>query len=136
MLNFNKIILVGRFTRDPEQVQAGQSTITKFTIAVDSGYGEYKKPCFIDCQAWAAMGDNIYQAHRKGDPILIEGELQQDTWETQGGKRSKHLINVRGFTFMQSKKDSPPQEKREVREPELTPEQQMELDEFDENIPF
>lgn len=110
MPNYNKVTLIGHMTRDPELRYIPSGTaVCEIGLAVNSGWGENKKTAFLTCVAWAKRGEVIAEHHAKGDPILIEGQLTQDTWEdkTTGQKRSKIKVLVDDFVFMKTKGDSP-----------------------------
>lgn len=105
----NKLILMGRLTRDPELRHThGGTALAKFGIAVDSyaGRGEdgetKKRTLFLDCVAFGKTGENVNQYFRKGHPILLEGELVLEQWEKDGQKRSKHSMRVESFQFIPS----------------------------------
>ena len=100
MSDYNRLTATGRLTRDPElrYTQSGKS-ICNFAIAVNG----YKKDdvLFLDCAAWGKTGETINTHLTKGDPILVEGELKIEKWETKDGQpRSKPVCTVRGFTFI------------------------------------
>jgi single-strand DNA-binding protein len=124
MPNFNKIIMAGHLTRDAEirfvdGKDGGELAITKFGLATNTGWGDNKKPCFIDVTAFGKKGQVIAEHLGKGDPILVEGRLELDTWEDKetGAKRSKHAIVLDQFSFLGSGKDreaTPPTEEEEV----------------------
>lgn len=115
MASFNKVILVGNLTRDPElSYTPGGAAICKFGIAMNERYknkqtGEdVEKVHFIDVTAWMKTAEMIAQYFHKGEPILIEGKLQQDRWEDANTqqKRSKVYVTAERFTFVGSKKQS------------------------------
>ena len=97
------VILLGRFTRDPELRHAPSGLeVCTFSLAVDSGWGEKKKTSYIDCTAFGKRGDAIANNLHKGDPVHIEGHLEQSRWEDKdtGQKRSKVGVIVDNFTFL------------------------------------
>ena len=109
MASYNKVILMGNLTRDPQL-----SYLPSQTAAVDIGLAvnhKYKgndgqmveKVCFIDCRAYGRQAETINQYMKKGRPLLIEGRLEFDQWEAQdGSKRSKHRVFIERFTFVDS----------------------------------
>jgi len=113
-MSFNKTILMGNLTRDPEAKSfPSGTTLTSFGIAVnetwtDKNSGEKKEDvCFIDVDAWGRQGEVIMEYFSKGKPILVEGRIRYRTWEADdGSKRSKHSINLERFSFVGSKNDS------------------------------
>lgn len=114
MASFNKVILMGNLTRDPELTYtAGGAALCKFGLAMNEKFtkqsGEkVEKVHFIDVTAWAKTAEVIAQYFKKGNPILLEGKLQQDRWEDQNTqqKRSKVYVTAERFSFVGSKQDS------------------------------
>lgn len=105
---FNKVILMGNLTRDPETrtTPNGQS-VTNFSLAVNRTWkgqdGETKEAVsFIDCVAWGKTGEVIAQYIQKGRPILVDGRLDQRSWDDKesGQKRSKIEVTVENFNFV------------------------------------
>jgi single-strand DNA-binding protein len=113
-MSFNKTILMGNLTRDPEAKSfPSGTTLTTFGLAVnetwtDKTSGEKREDvCFIDVDAWGRQGEVIMEYFSKGKPILVEGRIRYRTWEADdGSKRSKHSINLERFSFVGSKNDS------------------------------
>lgn len=110
MPNFNRVVLVGHLTRDPEvKTLPSGTTLAEFGIAVNRSWkiesGERKdKASFFDCKAFGKRGEVIAQYLKKGQALLVEGELEQERWEAKDGtKRSRVTINVTGFTFLAGK---------------------------------
>ena len=113
-MSFNKTILMGNLTRDPEirSLPSGQ-TVTNFGLAVsetwtDKTSGEKREEvCFVDVDAWGRQGEVVLEYFSKGKPILVEGKLKFRTWEADdGSKRSKHSVPLDRFSFVGSKNDS------------------------------
>lgn len=103
---FNKVILMGNLTRDPEtrQTPSGQS-VTNFSLAVNRTWkgqdGQTQEAVsYIDCVAWGRTGEVIAQYMQKGRPILVSGRLDQRSWEQDGNKRSKVEVIVEDFNFV------------------------------------
>jgi single-strand DNA-binding protein len=108
MANFNKVILIGRLTREPEFVNfASGGRVAKFGFAVtnrrkNAKTGEWEdEPMFIDCEAFnrgdfGKLADTVERFAHKGTQLCLEGKLHLDQWEDKngGGKRSKHKIVV------------------------------------------
>ncbi|MEE6647956.1 single-stranded DNA-binding protein [Limosilactobacillus pontis] len=96
--------IVGRLTRDPEQQQAGQYNVTHFTVASDSTRknrdGEYSTT-FVRCTVFGRQGDVIAQQFKKGQPIIVSGELSSNTWQDkQGQGRTSVEMSVQNFSFV------------------------------------
>jgi len=110
MASFNKVMLMGNLTRDVEiRHTSGNTAVGKFGIAVNRKFktqsGEQREEVtFVDCEAWGRTAEVIAQYLTRGSPIFIEGRLKLDQWEDKngGGKRSKHLIVVENFQFINS----------------------------------
>ncbi|MGD0814763.1 MAG: single-stranded DNA-binding protein [Verrucomicrobiota bacterium] len=111
MANFNKVILAGNLTRDPELRYTPKGTaIAKFGLAINRTWkneaGENKEEvCFVDVDAFARQAEVIAQYMRKGRPILVEGRLKLDTWEDKNThqKQSKLKVHLEAFSFIDSK---------------------------------
>jgi len=107
MANFNKVILVGNLTRDPEiRYTPSGTAVAHFGLAVNRRWrsqdgDDREEVCFIDITAWARQGEVISEYKSKGDPILIEGHLKMESWQDQSGqKRTKHVVVVDSFQFL------------------------------------
>lgn len=101
--DFNNVTLMGRLTKDPElKTTASGKNICSFTLAV-SGFGD--KTNFIDCKAWEKTGELVSKYVGKGQRLLVVGELEQESWEKDGQKRSKLGVLVRELQFIE-KRDS------------------------------
>lgn len=86
----NIAMLQGRLVRDPEvrRTDSGK-TCTSFTLAVEWDQKD-RQADFLDCVAWQQTGDFVGKYFLKGDPILIQGSVQNRSWEDkQGNKRTK-----------------------------------------------
>jgi single-strand DNA-binding protein len=105
MASFNKVILVGNLTRDPELRYTPKGTaIAKFGLAVNRVWtneaGEKKEEVtFVDIDVFGRTAENVAQYMRKGSPLLVEGRLRLDQWDDKqtGQKRSK--LGVVGETI-------------------------------------
>jgi single-strand DNA-binding protein len=120
MANLNKVILIGRLTRDPEIRTFGNGgRVAAFGFAVtnrkkNSQTGEWEDdPMFIDCDAFnrgefGKLADTIERYCHKGSQICIEGRLHLDRWDdkTTGQKRSKHKIVVDQMQLLDPRQDS------------------------------
>ena len=99
----NVVVLQGNLTADPELVGKEQN-VARFTIAVNSGFGENKEVSFIDCVAFGKQVPTIKEYFVKGKQVLVRGQVRQNRWENEKGeKRSKLeviLDNFGGFSFV------------------------------------
>jgi single-strand DNA-binding protein len=112
MANFNKVMLMGNLTRDPQlrQLPAGNTVVAEFGLATNRRYrtagGEDKEEtAFVDCSAFGRQAEVIAQHCTKGKPLFVEGRLKYDSWDDKfgGGKRSKLTVVVENFQFIGSK---------------------------------
>jgi single-strand DNA-binding protein len=110
MASYNKVIMMGNLTRDPQLTYLpSQTPVVDFGLATnrkwrDKDGQDREDVCFIDCRAYGRSAENINKYCGKGRPLMIEGRLTLDQWEGQDGtKRSKHRIFVESFTFVDSR---------------------------------
>jgi single-strand DNA-binding protein len=95
MASFNRVILMGNVTRDIElKYTAGNTAVTDIGLAVNdrrkTATGEWvDETTFVDITLWGRTAEVASEFLSKGSPVLIEGRLKLDTWETDGQKRSK-----------------------------------------------
>ena len=113
MTSFNKVILLGNLTRDPDvRYTPNGSAVASFAIAVNRKYkqGEETKEevSYIDIVVFGKQAENCGQYLNKGDGALIEGRLQQRRWEDKdsGQKRSKVEVAAQSVTFMPKRSGS------------------------------
>ncbi len=107
MAGFNRVILLGNLTRDPQLKYLPNNTaVCDIGIAVSRRYrdkeGNLKdEVCFVDATAWGRQAETINQYMAKGRPILIEGRLRLDQWTGQDGqKRSRLTVVIENFQFV------------------------------------
>jgi single-strand DNA-binding protein len=108
MASFNKVILVGNLTRDPELRYTPKGmAIAKLGLAVNRVWrneaGETKEDVtFVDVDAFGRQAETLAQYVKKGSPLLVEGRLKLDQWDDKqtGQKRSKLGVVVEGFQFL------------------------------------
>ncbi|MGE5309621.1 MAG: single-stranded DNA-binding protein [Sphaerimonospora mesophila] len=105
---FNKVILLGNLTADPETrtTPSGQS-VTSFSLAVNRTWNDangqrQEETSFINCTAWAQRGETIAKYVQKGRQLLVSGRLQQRSWDDKdtGKKRSTIDVVVEEFSFV------------------------------------
>lgn len=113
MPSFNKVILLGNLTRDPEtRVTANGHTICKLGMAVSRVYstrdGERKEETtFVDIDAFGKQAEVLTKYMRKGRPLMVEGRLKLDQWESnEGQKRSKLGVVLENFQFVGGRDDN------------------------------
>lgn len=106
----NKIVIMGRLTRDPElRYTQSQTPVASFTVAVDRDYKNAdgsRGTDFIDCVAWRQGGEFISRYFRKGSMIVVAGSLQSRQWtDRDGNKRTAWEVNVENSYFGESKRE-------------------------------
>jgi single-strand DNA-binding protein len=107
MANLNRVMLIGRLTRDPESRHtANGNSVTNFGLAVNR---TYKRPgsdepveetTFVDVEAWGKTGETFARYMKKGRQAYVEGRLRLDSWEKDGQKRSKLVVVMETFQFL------------------------------------
>jgi single-strand DNA-binding protein len=152
MRGFNKVVLMGNLTRDPELRTTPQGqTVCSFSLAVNRSWknaqGEQQEAVdYIDCNIWGKPAEIIDQYMNKGSGILVSGRLQQRSWEQEGQKRSKVEVVVEDFNFVgggndgggssprssSSSEDSKPAPKKETKSSDDAGDEPINLD----DIPF
>ena len=122
MADIANITIVGRLTRNPETTETSNSSVTKFSLAVNGWKDD--EVSYIDCDAWGKVGEVVQQYCEKGKQVAVAGTLRIEKWEDkEGNKRSKPIVNVRDLTLLGSKDDAkatePKQETVEISPDEL-----------------
>jgi len=96
MASFNKVLLMGNLTRDPElRYTASGAAVASFGLAVNRKYkagDDWKEEvCFVDITVWAKQAENCAEYLHKGSPVFIEGRLNFQSWETDTGQKRNKL---------------------------------------------
>ena len=98
MASYNKVILMGNLTRDPEMRYVPSGTaVTNFGLAMNERYtdrqtGEQKEsPCFVEITAWGRQAEIVNEYLTKGSPVFLEGSLKFDSWEADDGTKRNRL---------------------------------------------
>jgi len=103
----NITLLRGNLARDPElrivNTAGKQTSVVNFTVAVSREYvkasGDKDKiTSFINCEAWDTGAEMIAESFKKGDLVMIEGSLRNDSWEKDGVKHSSLKVRVNNFS--------------------------------------
>ncbi len=102
MADLNIFAIQGRLTMDAEYSTFGQNDTpkVKFSLANNIGYGDYKHANYFNCEYIGKGAGAVHQYLKKGKPINITGEIKQERWETQEGKRSAIKLFVRNLSFI------------------------------------
>ena len=126
MAGFNRVIIIGNLTRDPDykQLTSGQA-VSRLGIATNRQFKNrqtgamVQEVCYIDVDVWGAQAESCKQYLQKGRPVLIEGRIKFDTWEDANGQtRSKHSIVADRVVFLSSGPGEVAEETREFDEKE------------------
>ena len=106
MPSFNKVMLMGNLTRDPElRFTANGAAVASFGLAINRKYkqgDEWKEEvCFVDITVWAKQAGNCAEYLSKGRPVFVEGYLRLNSWETDAGeKRNKLEVVANSVLFL------------------------------------
>jgi single-strand DNA-binding protein len=114
MASYNKVILIGNLTRDPElRYTPKGAAIARLGLAVNRSYkteaGDMvEEVTFIDIDAWGKQAELIAQYLRKGNPLFVEGRLKLDQWDDKnsGQKVSKLRVVMENFQFVGGRAES------------------------------
>lgn len=112
MGTLNKVIIMGNLTREVDLKDVGGTQVADIGLAMNESYknkeGEWvEKPIFVDVVVWGPQASTSAQYLSKGSPVLIEGGLQLDSWESkEGEKRSKLRVRANRVVFLGSRQDS------------------------------
>lgn len=108
MPNLNKVLLMGRLTRDPDLRYTKNGTaVCKFGLAINANFtgsdGQKKeKSTFVDVTVWQRRAEVVAEYFKKGSPIFVEGRLELDQWENENKeKRSKLYVVAENFEFLE-----------------------------------
>lgn len=125
----NKVILVGRLTKDPETKQAGETTVTRFSVAVDRKHKQDggQAADFPSIVAFGKTAEFIGKYFHKGMKIALEGRIQTGSYEKDGVKHYTTDVVAEAVEFAESKK---------VDEPQDTPDDWLPPESLDTTLPF
>ena len=108
----NRVFLTGHMTRQPElKLTPSGVKVCNFSIAsnerwLDSDTGEQRESVtYVECHAWQRTAESIFEYFKKGDPILVEGSLRFEQWQSNGQNRSRLTLRVSRWEFMQKRTD-------------------------------
>lgn len=141
MASYNKVILMGNLTRDPElRYTPGGTAIAKIGLAVSRSWrdqsGQTKEErTFVDVDAFGKQAETIGQYLKKGRPILVEGRLRLDQWDDKqtGQKRSRLGVVLEMFRFLDSGKGGA---KTSAEQPAAAAPAQTNTPAEDDDVPF
>ena len=99
--NMNKVIIQGNLTKDPECKDVGDTRLCKLLLASNRKYKEKDETCFVGCQCWGGLNKVVEAYLVKGSPILIEGRLKLESWESKEGEsRHRHVVVVDNLVML------------------------------------
>jgi single-strand DNA-binding protein len=140
MASYNKVILIGNLTRDVEIRNTPSGTaVADLGLAINESYKpkdgkEVKTTIFVDVVVWGRQAETANQYLSKGSAVLVEGRLQQDSWETDAGdKRTKMRIRADRVQFLDSRKEVTTVKPKSAMPESEAPE---DFDDFEEDVPF
>lgn len=152
MASFNKVILIGNVTADPQvRETSGKGTkVTDVSLAINRYYtGEngmrQEETTFVDVTLWGRQAEIAGEYLRKGRPVMIEGRLQLDTWEDRETKQKRSRLRVVGenMQLLGSPRDgqgggeySAPRQQNAGSPPPRATTPPPPVDDFDDDIPF
>lgn len=123
----NIVILRGNLARDPDlrRVNTGgkETAVVNFTVATSREFtkangSQDKITSFINCEAWDSGAETIAATFKKGDLVMIEGSLRNDSWEKDGHKHSTVKVRVNNFgKIVKTKRSSSVREESDIEEP-------------------
>ena len=109
MSDLASVCLTGRMTRDAKTRQAGNHTVTEFSLAVNGWRKD--SVSFFNVEAWGKLGEIILRYGVKGKQLAVSGTIRIDTWEKEGFTQRKPVIDAKDITLLGSKdtKPAPPE---------------------------
>lgn len=134
-ININRVILAGNLTRDPDVRYLPSGTpVTSFRLAVNRRFkgksGDVDETCFIDVKVYGKQAESCGEFLSKGRNVLVEGYLRLEQWDSEGGKRSKHVVVADRVQFLGFVKEK---EEEEVVAPDVS---DVPVEDDDEDFPF
>jgi single-strand DNA-binding protein len=118
MVSFNRVVLAGNLTRDPElRFTQGGVPVANFSVAVNRVRSKSEAVDFFNVSCWRELGERVANYKKKGDPILVEGRLQYRTWQTPDGtKRSAVDVVADNVQFL-GRSEDPQQQAHSAEHP-------------------
>jgi single-strand DNA-binding protein len=108
MANLNRVTIIGRLGKDPEERKAGESSVCNFSVAVSEKFkgrdGEMQERTeWVNCVAWSKLAEICSQYLRKGSLVYCEGKLQTRKWEADGQTRYATEVRLDGMQMLDAK---------------------------------
>jgi single-strand DNA-binding protein len=132
---YNKVILIGNLTKDPELRYTPQGTpVATFSLAINYTYKQgddwKKETTFVDIVVFGRQAETCGQYLNKGSSALVEGRLQERRWESDGQQRRKFEVVAQSVKFLSSKKGAQTQESSAGESDLAPPEETTDLEPF------
>jgi len=128
MANFNKVLIIGHLTRNPElrYAESGMA-LCEMGVACNRKWkakdgADREEVWFADCKAFGRTAEVIAEHLQKGAPIFIEGHGVTESWEKDGQKKSRTRVIIDSFQFLGSKPDAKESDAGDATEPNSAPE--------------
>ena len=103
MPSFNRWIICGNVTAEPESKEVGESTVLRFSIAVNDPFSKDGEVMFVDCDFWNP--GKVASFITRGTPLLVEGRAAEAKWEKDGQKRKKTFMKVQSVQLLGVRKE-------------------------------
>ena len=110
MATYNKVLIMGNLTRDPELKQTpSNQSVAQIGLAMNRKFKDREgnmreEVTYVDCEAWGRTAEVMAQYLSKGKPVFVEGRLKLDQWQDKdGNNRSKLKVVIESFQFIDSK---------------------------------
>ena len=110
-MNFNKVILAGNLTRDPQlSYTPSQTPVVDFGMAINRKWRgqdgqDHEETCYVDCKMFGKRAEVVNKYCKKGNPLFVGRRFHFESWQAQdGGKKSKLRVMVEGFEFIGTRK--------------------------------
>lgn len=114
----NKVILMGRLTRDPEMRQTQQGTsVASFSVAVNRRFSKDGQADFINCVAWRQQAEFICKYFQKGAMIAVVGSIQTRNWDGQDGKKQYATEVIVDEAYFTGAKNETSQQADDMKQP-------------------
>lgn len=104
----NRLIIMGRWTKDIDFKATDNGAIGKCSIAVEEGYGDKKHTNFFDVVMFGKLAENVTNHSGKGRKVLIEGRIKQERWDKDGRTNSAVRVYADHVEFLDYKEQSAP----------------------------
>lgn len=107
MASYNRIVLMGNVTRNPDvrSIPGSNTAVARTGIAVNRKFKEKEEVMFVDIVAFGKSAEIMGEYITKGTPLLVEGRLSMNSWEQDGVKRTKHEVIIDNFQMLGGRRD-------------------------------